>query len=226
MFPLCQWSTTVAAPRSVSSLLYKQHATALLHESIYTLRYRGNFPLRCTHRHAHTHTWGGPLMRYHFVISHAVLQDVSPLPKRQQQPQLCPCLVFPSRLHTPPRSHTPWEMERAWLPRYKWLQDSLSVFLPCTLTCTLASSRTHRRTRTRTHTPVVSWNHYTDILCGCHVHRNDDLALKLLFFTSLDSLKWILPVNYQVILFLCFTLKIILTQQYSFCLPDWKFSHY
>lgn len=106
----------------------------------------------------------------------------------------------------------------------KILSPSFSLAL--LLVRLLRLAHTHTRARTRTHTPVVSWNHYTDILCGCHVHRNDDLALKLLFFTSLDSLKWILPVNYQVILFLCFTLKIILTQQYSFCLPDWKFSHY
>lgn len=39
-------------------------------------------------------------MRYHFVIQHAVLQDVSVLPERQHPPQLHLCLVFPPRLHT------------------------------------------------------------------------------------------------------------------------------
>lgn len=96
----------------------RQHAATLLrianrvHEEPRTL----------STRDAHARTYSAaPVMRYYFVMMCTPGDKMyrPPPPRHQQQARLCPWLVFPSRLHTPPRSHTPWEMERAPLPRYK-----------------------------------------------------------------------------------------------------------
>lgn len=78
----------------------------------------------------------------------------------------------------------------------KNLSLSFSFVLTCTLAFFLHISLSLIHTHTiqahiQRHTPVASRDYYTDILSVCHVHKNDDLALKLLFFTSFAFLKWI-----------------------------------
>lgn len=58
------------------------------------------------------HTWGCPVMRYHFVVYHAALQEASP------PPQLRPCRVFPPKApHGAEEPHIPGDGRSA--PPYK-----------------------------------------------------------------------------------------------------------
>lgn len=178
------------------SLLYKQHATAVLHESIHTSRYLGAFTLGCTHTHMqHTHTgWLSDEISFCHLACCAA--DVSPLPKHQQlPPQLHPHLAFPPpRLHAIDDKPHALDMEGAghhFINDPKILTLSFLLCFPA-FTVFLVFALFHAHTHTE---PVGSWDHDTDRLCGWHVDGNGELPLKLSL--PLLNLQWNWQTNNQ-----------------------------
>lgn len=104
--PRCKHLAISSLCQQSSTLSFKVYSTdsRLQHSSTRAIHIMISRDAALSLSHTHAYKWG-PLMRYHFVIYHAVLQDVSPLPKHQQPPQHRPCLVLPLRLHTSERSN-------------------------------------------------------------------------------------------------------------------------
>lgn len=181
---LCCQCSTAAAWCSVSKLTPQTACYSAPPWKDIHIEVSGDSPSEThTHAHSRTHTLEVALW-WDIILSFSMLcyKMYLPLPKHRQQLELCPCLVFPSRLQAAQRSLTPREMEGALLPHYKWLPKSISLFFISYMYTCLVS---------------VFYVHTSRAYATCqlrplyrHIDRNDDLAPELLFFTSpLNSLN-------------------------------------
>lgn len=134
--------------------------------------------------------------------------------------------MFPSRLQTPGR----WEEHGCHIindfknPSFLYtcfVSFSVSLALTLSLSYIYTPHRSHR------HTAVSSWDHYTDILRGCHTDRNPStcpgaFVLRLSLLSERDLTSEIPGYPFPLL----HAMKIILTQQHGFQLLDGVFSHY
>lgn len=188
--------------------------------------------------HTHTElTWGCSLWGFHtpthmnsctcgaalwwdIILSFSMLRYKMYLPGQSvsSNQQLCPCLVFPSRLRT-----------TAEKPRALGDGTSVAATLQTTPKTSLLLPRLlfYPNSGFVSLSLVAGWDHRMNFLSGHHVDRNDDLVLQLFKFLFLSGLFLGITSEKPYLSFsLLHAMKIVPTQQYGFCIRDLLFSHY